>query len=105
MTPPARGEVWWVEEPDLGRRPVVVLTRDSAIPVLTWVLVAPVTRRVRGIPTEVVLDVEDGMPQHCAVTLDNLRPVRRELLTERITALGAVEMFAVCRALVTAVAC
>lgn len=102
---PARGEVWWLEDPDIGRRPALVLTRDPAIPILTWLLVAPVTRTVRGIPTEVALDVEDGMPEPCAVTLDNVRPVRHSLLTTRITTLDPEHMQAVCHALRTAVAC
>lgn len=105
MTLPARGEVWWLADADIGRRPVVVLTRDAAIPVLSWVLVAPVTRTVRDIPTEVVLDVDDGMPQRCAATLDNLRPASRALLTDRITTLSPVRMADVCRALTVAVAC
>lgn len=102
---PARGEVWWAEDPDLGRRPVLVLTRDAAIPVLDWILAAPLTRSVRGIPTEVALDVADGLPEPCAATLDNVRPVRRALLTERIARLGPDRMHAACLALTTAVAC
>ena len=105
MTLPARGEVWWLEEAEIGRRPAVVLTRDAAIPVLSWVLVAPVTRTVRGIPTEVVLDVDDGMPQRCAATLDNVRPARRSLLTSRVTSLSSERMASICRALQDAVAC
>lgn len=105
MTLPARGDVWWVEEPTLGRRPVVVLTRDAAIPVLTTILVAPITRTVRRIPTEVSLEADDGMPQPCAITLDNLRTVPRALLTEHLTSLSAARMHQVCRALQVAVAC
>lgn len=105
MTLPKRGEVWWLEDPEVGRRPGLVLTRDAAIPVLSWVLVAPVTRTVRGIPTEVALDVEDGMPRACAATLDNVRPVRRALLTGRITVLSPGRMAEVCAALRIAVAC
>lgn len=105
MSLPARGEVWWVEDPDLGRRPGLVLTRDAAIPVLDWVLVAPVTRTVRGIPTELPLDVDDGMPTRCAVTFDNLRAVRRALLVERLTVLDPGRVAAACQALRTAVDC
>ena len=67
-----RGEVWWIEHPEAGRRPACVLTRQAAIPVLTSVLVAPATRTVRGIPTEVALTRDDGMPEDCALTLDNV---------------------------------
>ena len=105
MTRPSRGEVWWVEEPEMGRRPGLVLTRDSAIDVLTWVLVAPATRTKRGIPTEVSLDTEDGLPWPCAVTLDNIRPVRRALLTRRIAVLHPGLMHRVCNALRIAVDC
>ena len=105
MTRPARGEMWWIEEPDIGRRPGLVLTRDSAIDVLTWVLVAPATRTIRDIPTEVSLDPDDGVPWPCAVTLDNIRPVRRALLVERITLLDQTLMQRVCSALRVAVDC
>jgi mRNA interferase MazF len=105
VTRPSRGEVWWAEEPEIGRRPVLVLTRDRAIDVLTSVLVAPVTRTVRDIPTEVPFDEGDGMPTACAVTLDNVRIVRRSLLTSRITALTTATMSRVCDALAVAVDC
>ena len=80
-----RGEVWWVEHPEVGRRPVCVLTRQAAIAVLTSVLVAPATRTIRGIPTEVALTRKDGMPDECALSFDNLSIVPKSLLTERIT--------------------
>jgi mRNA interferase MazF len=100
-----RGDVWWLELPEEGRRPVCVLTRDAALPVLRSVLVAMVTRTVRGIPTEVRLGPEDGMPTDCAVSLDNLRTVPRTLLTTRITGLTGVRMNDVCRALAVATGC
>src|SRR5680860_1669414 len=55
-----RGEIWWAEVPEAGRRPLLVMTRDAAIPVLNSVLVAPVTRTIRGIPTELALSPDDG---------------------------------------------
>lgn len=79
-----RGEVWWGEHPDAGRRPFLLLTRDPVIPVLNTLVVVPATRTVRGIPTEVVLDEDDGMPSRCALTFDNLTTVRKSGLTERI---------------------
>jgi mRNA interferase MazF len=100
-----RGEVWWVEHPEAGRRPACILTREAAIPVLTALLVAPATRTVRGIPTEVVLDEDDGMPQRCALTFDNIAPVPKALLTERITALSSMRLSAVCEALRDATGC
>ena len=80
---PAQGDVWWAEAED-RRRPVLVVTRDEAIPVLTRILVAPVTRTVRGIPTELILDAGDGLPQPCAASFDNLQPIRKSFLTDRL---------------------
>lgn len=68
----ARGEVWWYESPEAGRRPYLVLTRSEAIPVLRQVLAAPATRTIRGIPTEVGLDRSDGLPEPCVLALDNV---------------------------------
>ena len=105
VTRPSRGDVWWAEEPDIGRRPVLVLTRDRAIDVLTSVIVAPATRTIRHIPTEVLLDEADGMPSPCALTMDNVRTVRRSLLTTRVTTLSAAKMQRVCEALSIALDC
>ena len=101
----SRGEVWWVELPDAGRRPACVVTRDAAIPVLGSVLVAPATRTVRGIPTEVALGCDDGMPADCALSLDNLTTVRKALLTDRIATLPASKLDELCRALRAATGC
>lgn len=101
----ARGEVVWLELEHEGRRPVVVLTRDQALPRLRNVVVALVTRTIRGIDTEVQLGPADGMPVECAVSLDNLRTVPQTLLTESITQLGSERMDAVCRALARATGC
>jgi mRNA interferase MazF len=100
-----RGEVWWVEHPDAGRRPACVLTRQAAIPVLNSVLVAPATRTVRGIPTEVTLTREDGMPGDCALSLDNLTTVPQAQLTMRITTLPEAKLSELCRALRAATGC
>ena len=83
----ARGEVWWYEHPEHGRRPFVVLTRDATIAVVEQVLAAPATRTIRGIPTEVELDESHGMPAHCALSLDNVITIRQSMCTERITRL------------------
>jgi mRNA interferase MazF len=101
----ARGEVWWVEHPELGRRPYLVLTRQSAIPVLNAVLGVPATRTIRELPTEVVLDPSDGMPAECALSLDNLTTVPKELFRARITRLSVARMAEVCRALSLASGC
>lgn len=101
----ARGEIWWYEHPDAGRRPFLVLTRTEAVPVLNQVLAVPATRTVRGIPTEVPLDAADGMPVACVLALDNVSLIRPELCAERITRLGPAKLDAVCAALRVATAC
>ncbi len=98
MSTPRQGEVWWAQAQD-KRRPVVVVTRDEAIPVLRRLVVAPVTRTVRQIPTEVALGENEGLPGPCAASFDNLQPVNRHLLTERVGALPATRRSEVCRAL------
>jgi mRNA interferase MazF len=100
-----RGEVWWLEHPEAGRRPACILTRQAAIPVLNQILVAPATRTIRGIPTEVVLGLEDGMPDDCALSLDNIAAVPKALLTGRITRLGAAKLAELCNALNVATSC
>jgi len=94
---PAQGEIWWAEAED-KRRPVLVVTRREAVPVLTWIVVAPVTRRVRHIPTEVALDESSGLTGLCAASFDNLQPIRRAFLTERVGSLAGART-AICRAL------
>lgn len=101
----ARGEVRWLELEEEGRRPVVVLTRDEALPRLRNVVVALVKRTIRGIESEVPIGPADGMPVECAVSLDNLRTVPRALLTEPITKLEPARMEAVCRALAHSAGC
>lgn len=100
-----RGEVWWVEDPSLGRRPHLILTRQAAIPVLTAYLAVPATRTVRDIPTEVPLGREDGMPEPCVLSLDNVSVVPRELFVERICRLTVDRMFDVCASLSLATGC
>jgi mRNA interferase MazF len=95
---PLQGEVWWAEAED-KRRPVLVVTRDEAIPVLTWITVAPVTRTVRDIPTEIALGPEQGLREACAASFDNVQPVRRSFLTERVGELGPDRRDEICRAL------
>jgi mRNA interferase MazF len=101
----ARGEVWWVEHPDAGRRPFLVLTRQAAIPVLNSLLAVPATRTARQIPSEVALDTGDGMPEECALSLDNLTLIPKELFRSRIARLSVERMNEVCRALAVASGC
>ena len=86
-------------------RPVVVLTRESAIPYLAAVTVAPVTSKVRGVPSQVVLGEEDGMKTPCAVNLHNLVTVPKDRLGRRVAQLPAARMNAVCAALRFALGC
>ena len=94
-----------MEHPHAGRRPFLVLTRQAAVPVLNSVLAVPVTRTIRRIPTEVVLDVEEGLPETCALSLDNVTVVPKELFRTRLTRLSIERMSEVCRALALASGC
>jgi mRNA interferase MazF len=100
-----RGEVWWIEHPEAGRRPACVLTRQAAIPVLTSILVAPATRTIRDIPTEMTLTRDDGMPEECALSFDNLSNVPKALLTERIMRIPEGRLDELCSALRAATGC
>jgi len=84
-----RGDVRWYkfEKPD-KKRPVVILTRDSIIPHLGEVTVAPVTSTIRDIPSEVLLDKEDGMPKECAINCDHLQTVAKGRIGSLITTLS-----------------
>lgn len=99
MSVPAQGEVWWAEAPEFGRRPVLVVTRDAALPVLHRILVAPVTRTARVIPTEVALGPKEGLGQPCVASFDNLQPIPRLALIERAGSLASDRSAEICRAL------
>ena len=95
-----RGEVRWYEfQPPDKRRPVLILTRTSAIRFLNEVTVAPITSTIRGIPSEVALGIEDGMPQECAVNFDHLQTVPKSKLGRLITRLSEERMHQVVYAL------
>ena len=98
-----RGEVWWAELPQpIGRRPVLLLSRDAAYSVRTSVTVGMITRTIRNIPTEVLLEQDDGMPAKCVVNLDDILTIPKSRLTERITILSQEKMTAVAKAIVFA---
>ena len=106
MIIPARGEVWWCELPDVGRRPVVVLSRDAAIPRLRRTLIAPCTTTIRHLGSEVVLDPgEDPVPRSCVANLDAAESVSIGVLVERLGRLSDIKMRDVCEALAVAVDC
>jgi mRNA interferase MazF len=101
---PERGELWWCEIAEIGRRPVVVLSRDAAIPRLGRALVAPCTTTIRGLPSEVVLEPgDDPVPRRSAVNLDSVESVSVSLLVTRLGRLADSRMRQVCGALEIAV--
>lgn len=100
-----RGEVWWAEHPEWGRRPALVMTREAAIDSLNEVFVVLATTRIRGILTEVELGSEDGMPRECVLNADHSDTIAKGYLVERITTLSPEKIGAVCVALNTATDC
>lgn len=91
-----RGEIWWAElAAPAGRRPVLLLSRNEAYLVRALVMVAPVTTRIRGIPSEVPLGPEDGVPRACVVNLDTITTIAKASLRERLTSLSAEKLKAV----------
>lgn len=95
-----RGEVRWYafQEPD-KRRPVLILTRDSAIPYLNALTVAPITTTIRNIPSEVYLTTEDGLLIECAANLDNIQTVPKRKLGALISSLSPDRMVEVNQAI------
>lgn len=103
---PSCGEVWWCEMAEVGRRPVVVLSRDAVIPRHRRALVAPCTTTVRGLVSEVVLEPgEDPVPRRSAVNLDSVESVSTAILTSRLGRLHDTRLREICAALAVAVDC
>lgn len=103
---PARGEIWWCEVAEIGRRPVVVLSRDAVIPRHRRALVAPCTTTVRGLASEVVLEPgDDPVPLRSAVNLDSIESVSIAILVERLGRVAETRMREICAALAVAVDC
>lgn len=102
----ARGDVrlYQFAPPD-KTRPVVVLTRDSAVAYLSTVTVAPITSTIRGVPSEVVLGEDDGMRQACAVNLHNAVTVPQQRVGKRVARLSALRMSEICAALRFSLSC
>lgn len=95
-----RGEVWWAELPSpAGRRPVVLLSRNEAYGVRDLVTVAPITTRIRRIPTEVPLDRSSGLPRRCVANLDTITTIPKACLVARLATLEAGKLVAIERAL------
>jgi mRNA interferase MazF len=101
-----RGGIWLhhFAAPD-KRRPVVVISRQDVIDLISTVLVAPITSTVRGLPSEVALGTADGMKGPCAVNLDHVHAVRKTDLRRHLSSLRPDKMAAICRALSIATGC
>ena len=96
---PARGEVWWCEMAEIGRRPVVVLSRDAVIPRHRRALIAPCTTTIRGLVSEVVLEPgDDPVPRRSAVNLDSVESVSIAIPVDRLGRLSDPRMRQVCAA-------
>ncbi len=80
---PRQGDVWWAEA-EHKRRPVLIVSRDTSALHLNRVIVAPITRTERGIPTEIPLGADEGLDVDCAASFDNLGPQPVSMLTRRI---------------------
>jgi len=88
-----RGEVWWANlPPPVGRRPVVLLSRDAAYDVRASVTVAPVTGTIHDIPVEVRLGPQDGLPRECVVNLDGIATIPKGSLNRSLGRLSAAKM-------------
>lgn len=88
-----QGELWWANlPPPAGRRPVLVLTRSDAVRHMMNVTIAPLTRTIRGIDSEVVLSPAEGLPSVCAVSLDNILTIRKAMLERQILKLSGDTM-------------
>lgn len=106
MALPARGEVWWCETAEIGRRPVVILSRDAVIPRHRRTLIAPCTTTIRDLASEVLLEPgDDPVPLPCAVNLDSIESVSTAILVDRLGRLADARMREICTALAVAVAC
>lgn len=102
----ARGDIrlYQFAPPD-KKRPVVVLTRDSAIAYLSTVTVAPITSTIRGVPSEVVLSEQDGMKAPCVVNMHNAVTISQQRLGKRVARLGSSRMSEICAALRFSLGC
>ena len=95
----AQGELWLLEPPNQKRRPVLVVSRDEAIPVLNNVVVAPVTSTIRSIPTCIPVGHTEGIDHDSVASFDNLAAVPTSVLTLRLGQLDEVGRLRMCNAL------
>jgi len=98
-----RGEIWWAQLPvPKGRRPILLISREHAYDVRTSITIAPITRHIRGIPVEVNLGPDEGMPVFCVVNLDDIETILKSSLIEKIVSLTKDKMLAVDKAIIFA---
>jgi len=100
-----RGDIWWGESPSEKGRPYLVLTRDSAIPVMTDVLVAPITTRLRPLASAIRLGPAEGLVVECIASFDNVEHIRARMLTRRLGELGPARLHEICSAMCAAIDC
>jgi mRNA interferase MazF len=102
----SRGEIWMYQfKAPNKRRPVLVLTRQHVIDLLHWVMVAPITSTIHGVPSEVIVGIEEGLKGRSAINLDNVQSVERSKLRQYVGSLDASKMQTVCHALAVAAGC
>lgn len=99
-----RGEIWFAATPG-GDRPVLVLTRDPVADRIGSVVVAALTRTVRGLVSELPLTKQDGVPSHCVVNFDNLHTVPRDRFRRKVTTLSDARLADLCKVLVASTGC
>lgn len=104
MPPIRRGEIWFAATPG-GDRPVLILTRDPVADRIGSVVVAAVTRTVRGLISELALTPSDGVPTTCVVNFDNIHTIPKDSLRRKVATLPASRMPEACRALQAATGC
>ncbi len=93
-----RGDIWWGEAPDQKGRPFLVVSRDSANWVMQRVLVAPVTTRVRGVPSELGVGADEGLPRPSVASFDNLQPFPKAMLVRKLGSLAEGRIRDLCAA-------
>jgi mRNA interferase MazF len=100
-----RGDLWWVELPEQKGRPYLVMSRNVVLTMVNRVIAVPLTTTIRGIPTEVALGTDEGLPQDCVASMDNIENIPRWAFVERVGEVPGQKMIEACRALQIAIDC
>ncbi len=105
-TGPRRGEVWLYRfNPPDKRRPVVVLTRSEVLPLLSAAIVAPINSTIRGLPSEVIVGVDEGLKNDSPINCDHIQSVQKQQLRRYIGSISESKMVEVCPAVAIATGC